>query len=457
MIRIKNKKNTGKIYYAFLICLGLVVGLFGYRVASRNTITPMSDGQIIMKSKQYQFGAVYDRNDELIVCGEANGVSWESESARQSFEKLLGIDIEDSLNSRITLCGNAPWLFGAEDNRFSIYDLIHPNAARCGGSVRLTIDKNLQEYVNDYINNLGYEDVYIVISNYETGEILALYGNVFKDEMHPGSTLKPILAASALSVDSNAKGFVYNCTNENHNFMTESGLFRINCVGGTTHGQMTMEDGLANSCNGYFISLIQQVDKEKLIEELKKWGFDDVVYYSQFMYWDHSFLGNGYEDSDYLMAAIGQANAYITPAGLNFCTNSLLNHGILVEPIWFSHKKVSPTDEWTMVNTSQNVKTVCLAENADTVVQMMQEVTSRGTGQSFYLPGFAAKTGTAQKSDDDGGLTDLYTVWTTGGLVNEETPYSITVCLDNVSADVTSSDAGKVAQQLLLYMMEGEK
>lgn len=455
MIRIKNKKNTGKIYVVFLICIGLVVGLFGYRVASRNTITPMSDGQIIMKSEQYQFGDVYDRNDELIVCGAANGVSWESESARQSFEKMLGIDIEDSLNSRITLCGNTPWLFGVEDNRFSVYNLIHPNALRCGGSVRLTIDKKLQEYVNDYIKNLGYNDAYIMISNYETGEILALYGNVFKDEMHPGSTLKPILAASTLSVDNNVKGVVYNCTNENHNFMTESGPFRINCAGGATHGQMTMEDGLAYSCNGYFISLIQQVDKEKLIAELKKWGFDDVVYYSQFMYWDHSFLGDGKEDSDYLLAAIGQANAYITPAGLNFCTNALLNHGVLVEPIWFSHKKASPADEWTPVNASKS-KTVCSSENADAVIHMMQEVTSRGTGQAFYLPGFAAKTGTAQKSDASGELADTYTVWTTGGLVNEETPYSIIVCLDNVSADVSSSDAGKVAQQLLLYMMEGE-
>ena len=217
-----------------------------------------------------------------------------------------------------------------------------------------------------------------------------------------------------------------------------------------------MEDGLAYSCNGYFISLIQQVDKKKMIKELKKWGFDDVVCYSQFMYWDHSFLGNGKEDSDYLLAAIGQANAYITPAGLNFCTNALLNHGVLVEPIWFSHKKVSQTDEWTLVNTSQSIKSVCTAENADLVVQMMQEVTSRGTGQAFYLPGFAAKTGTAQMSDEAGEVADLYTVWTTGGLVNEETPYSITVCLDNVTAEVTSSDAGKVAQQLLVHMIEGE-
>lgn len=456
MIRIKNKINAGKIYCVFLICVGLVIGLFGYRVISRNTITPMSDGQIIMKSKQYQFGEVYDRNDELIVCGEENEIFWESESTRQSFEEVLGIDIENSLNSHITLCGNTPWLFGTEDNRFSLYNLIHPNTARRGGSVRLTIDKKLQEYVNNYIKNLGEKEVYIVISNYKTGEILALYGNVFKDEKHPGSTLKPILAASALSVDSNVNGFVYDCTNENHNFTTESGAFRINCVGGITHGQMTMEDGLAYSCNGYFISLIQQVDKKKMIKELKKWGFDDVVCYSQFMYWDHSFLGNGKEDSDYLLAAIGQANAYITPAGLNFCTNALLNHGVLVEPIWFSHKKVSQTDEWTLVNTSQSIKSVCTAENADLVVQMMQEVTSRGTGQAFYLPGFAAKTGTAQMSDEAGEVADLYTVWTTGGLVNEETPYSITVCLDNVTAEVTSSDAGKVAQQLLVHMIEGE-
>ena len=90
------------------------------------------------------------------------------------------------------------------------------------------------------------------------------------------------------------------------------------------------------------------------------------------------------------------------------------------------------------------------------MIQMMKAVTEKGTGVSFYLPDFAAKTGTAQKSSQTGETSDLYTVWTTGGIVNDETPYSITVCLDDVSGEVTSAVAGTMAKEILVYVMEGE-
>ena len=45
----------------------LAVGLFGCRVATGSEITPMTDGQVILESKSYSFGSVYDRNDNLIV------------------------------------------------------------------------------------------------------------------------------------------------------------------------------------------------------------------------------------------------------------------------------------------------------------------------------------------------------------------------------------------------------
>lgn len=456
MVRLKKRYGVRSIYIIFLLCCSVSVGLFLYRIVKRMDVTPMSDGQIISSAKSYQFGTVYDRNGSLIVKGDQGGVKWESEITRQAFESTLGIDVESSLNSRSTVCGNCPWLFGTEDKRFSVYHLLHPGSTRKGGGVQVTIDKELQEYVSTFFQNQSYQNAYAVISNYKTGEILAVYGDALKQEMHPGSTLKPILAAAAMTIDEKNRDYTYECTDANHNFKTNDGTFRINCAGNEAHGQMNMEDALAYSCNGYFISLLQKINRSDMVEELKKWGFDSCVSYPQFIYWDHTFLGKGEEEYDYLLAAIGQANAYITPAGLNFITNALLNHGVLKTPVWFTEKQSSEKEEWEKVNNMVEDRSVCSEEAADSVIQMMKAVTEKGTGVSFYLPDFAAKTGTAQKSSQTGETSDLYTVWTTGGIVNDETPYSITVCLDDVSGEVTSAVAGTMAKEILVYVMEGE-
>ena len=82
-------------------------------------------------------------------------------------------------------------------------------------------------------------------------------------------------------------------------------------------------------------------------------------------------------------------------------------------------------------------------------------LTARGTGTTFWLTGFVAKTGTAQKPSTE--EEDLNTVWVTGGLTNTETPYSITVSFDDVPKEVSSADAGNLAREILLHMTGGKE
>lgn len=435
----------------------LSLGVFAYRVAAGSEITPMSDGQIIMNAKNCQFGKIYDRNDKIIAEGSTNGITWASDNTKQAFSEILGLDIEASLNAKTTLAGNCPWLYGTEVNGFSAYALTHPGSIRQGGSVKLSIDKNLQEYVDAAVRKHGYKNAYVVISNYQTGELLCVYGDSFIKELHPGSTLKPIITAAALSVDGNLENFTYNCTKSNHIFQTESGAYEINCMNNEEHGTQNLSDCMANSCNGAFITLLQNVNRDAVLAELKKWGFDTSISYSpEFACWDHTFLQGSSRDIDYLLAAIGQANAYITPAGLTMCMNTLMNHGVLQTPVWFTEKQSSQDAKWIKVDGEAEGRAVCSTDVADKVVQMMLQVTARGTGETFWLPGFAAKTGTAQKAPADEG-EELNTVWTTGGLINTETPYTVTVCLDDVTEEVSSMDAGSLAREILLYMTGGEE
>lgn len=470
MIKMRKKHPNRTLFLMFLLCLSLIIGLFGYRVGTGVCLTEMSAGEPTVISKEYTLGSIEDRNGKLVVKGnqETGDVSWASPETMTAFKDLLGLNFEETMESRTSILINTPWVLGAEDNRFTLYSLLHPQNKRVGGDAKITIDRKLQEYISSYVLKKGYntDDVYAVVSNYRTGELLGVYGKAFRTLLSPGSTMKPVIAASVLDLDPDKKNFIYDCTEENHVFQTEGGAFRIDCEG--VHGQMNMENAMAVSCNGYFISLLQSVDKKSLLEKTKGFGFDTEVTYPQFEFADQKFASGAASESDYLMAAIGQASAKSTVLGIQLSTSALLNGGVLQTPRWINAKKATAqAKEWTDVEVSEAAsRRVCSKETADFVVKAMEAVTEKGTGKNFNFPAdsgyhFAAKTGTAQKgilSDETG--EELNTVWTTGGLVSEDgsecaAPYAVTVCLDNVNdKEITSQQAGEMARDILLFLTE---
>lgn len=471
MIKMRKKHPNRTLFLTFLLCLSLILGLFAYRIGTGACLTEMSIGEPTMLSQEYTLGRIVDRNGEFIVGGDkkAGGVMWKSPETMTAFKDLLGLDFfEETMESRTSILINAPWVFGAEDNRFSLYSLLHPQNKKVGGDVQITIDSKLQKYMSSYILNKGYntDDVYAVVSDYKTGELLGVYGKTFRTLLSPGSTMKPVIAASVLDLDPDKKNFTYECTEENHVFQTEDGAFRIDCSEGV-HGQMNMENAMAESCNGYFISLLQSVDKKSLLEKTKGFGFDTEVIYPQFDYADQKFISGAVSESDYLMGAIGQASAKSTVLGIQLSISGILNGGSLHTPCWIIAKRATAQEkEWTDVEVcGESSRRVCSEETADIVVKAMEAVTEKGTGKDFNLPAgtgyrFAAKTGTAQKgiSSEETG-EELYTVWTTGGLVEDGSecaaPYAVTICLDNVDdKEITSQQAGEMARDILLFLTE---
>lgn len=470
MLYQKKKKYMKTERRIFMFALLFIIAVFTMRVYKGNIDAAENAGLLIRLSDQYQMGAVYDRNGSVIVQGTDEGMEWiGNQEEQEAIISLFGPDLENTYASRMTIWGMAPELFGYSDNRLDVKGFLCPGEAREGGSIELTIDKELQTFIYTLIKQKGVENAAVVVSNWKTGEILAavslqtaLQGeaeekisSIFSQLYSPGSTIKVILAAVVLSIDPNMADFEYDCTPENHIFHTKEGDYRVSCAGNVYHGRVDMDEAIADSCNGYFISLLQQVRKDELAEELKNWGFDTTISFEQFSYWDQTFSGEDASEIEYLLGAIGQGNCSITPIGLNLCTNVLLNSGRLQEPVVIQKRSASPDDDMRSCLSGKSYK-VCSEKTADTVKEMMLGVTSYGTGTDFGMNGFAAKTGTAQKADKEGNPSDFYTVWTTGGLTDEESPYSVTVCFDNVGSDIRSAYAGQTAKEILEYMTGGE-
>ena len=473
MLYLKKSHKERSFWIVFFVLMAAVVVVFGERVHLWH-FTEVTDGQAIALSEQYRMGSVYDRQGELIVTGgESPGsMNWQvAQPFQPAFTNLIGEDISETMNSKMTVLGCCPWLFGSEDERLSLECFLQPGKDRVGGNVWLTIDRGLQEYIYELLQTADSNSAAVVVSNYTTGEILAAVSTpsfspgetVSRDEngiindarafsqtvsrrFHPGSTIKPILAAIALDIDPGLENFQYNCCEENHIFHTKDGEIKIHCSGNSLHGLVGMSEAMACSCNGYFIALLQQLPREKLEEKLEEWGFDTVTEYS-FFFWDAAFFGNAkLKGQDELFSAIGQGNAYITPVQMNAFTNAILNGGSYKEPTIILGKS-SDNGESIQESLLENREfSVCGRGSAEKVKEMMLEVTVSGTGTEFYLPGFAAKTGTAENEDGSA------TIWTTGGLTDYLTPYSVTVCLD--CTDQASPYAGKIAQRILMYMQE---
>ena len=486
MLREKRRNGSVVIYRVFLATMIAAVVLFLMRVASRKLETDFSVGQMIHLSQSYKMGNIYDGNGELIAKGSRkSSMEYESEKTATAFQDIVGADISQTLGIRNNICSNALRIYGTERNALDMKNLIVPSkSVKKGGDVQLTLRKDLQEHLAEMVAESGYEKAYVIVSNYKTGEILAMYsngGNCLDEMLHPGSTMKPFYLAAALSVDPQLVDYTYDCEADSHDFGSGVQAVHINCAGKANHGTTDYTKAMAKSCNAWFSSSLDRLDQDKLLEAMKVWGFDSSYSFEQFRYMDHTFdgksssnsvvakgvtagmkkLGIDYREKRLRYEIIGQGNAHITVEAMNFLTGALLNEGVLKEPVWIKAKRTSATDgEWKKLE-RMNEYVMCKKDVADTVVQTLEAVMESGTGRSFAMPeaGLAGKTGTAQKADRNGNLNGKQTVWFTGGLTGEAgemNPIAITVAFDDVDSSVTSSAAGTFAKDVLTYMLTEE-
>ena len=154
---------------------------------------------------------------------------------------------------------------------------------------------------------------------------------------------------------------------------------------------------------------------------------------------------------DLVYGCIGQGQASVTTIGLNMYTNAILNKGVLAEP-HFILKSSDKRGEAMKTKTQAVTRQMCTEEVADSIKNMMVKVIKEGTGRDFAVDGveMAFKTGTGEEGD---GKTQ--TLLVTGGILNENKPYSITVCLNHINGG-SSVNAGLIAKEIVNRLVAEE-
>ena len=234
-----------------------------------------------------------------------------------------------------------------------------------GKNITLTIDTEVQKFANDIL--IGKSGSISVMDIY-TGEIVALHSSPSFDPnlfLHgisnkdwklirenplkpllnktisglysPGSTIKPIVALSALENDVISPNMKVKCTGK-----IELYGHTYHCWKKKGHGYMDLRNAIKQSCDTYFYETSRRLGVDRLNVTARKFGLGSKVLNGIFKNekkglvpstkWKKNNLGRGWVLGETLLTGIGQGYIQTTPLQLCLMTAQLANGGFKIHP-----------------------------------------------------------------------------------------------------------------------------
>ncbi len=315
-----------------------------------------------------------------------------------------------------------------------------------GSQIRLTLDTEIQkacgELLNEKAGSISVMDIY-------TGDIIAMYSspsydpNLFlfgisQDEWElirnnplkplinktlsglysPGSTIKPIVALSALEnkvIDTN---FKVKCTGK-----IELYGQTFHCWKEKGHGWVSLKNAMKQSCDTYFYEVARLLGVDRLNVTAEKFGLGKKVLGDYFdnekkglfpnTKWKKNNLGRGWVLGETLITGIGQGYIQTTPLQLCMMTAQIANGGYSIKP-----KIIVDSDPTSYEDAKQSMESQLLFDKGNEFladkklfknkknIKIVQEAMFSSTNEQFGTSyksriddpkyQFAGKTGTAQ-------------------------------------------------------------
>ena len=153
----------------------------------------------------------------------------------------------------------------------------------------------------------------------------------------PGSTIKPIVALSALENNVISPNFKVRCTGK-----TELYGQTYHCWKEKGHGVVDLKDALKKSCDTYFYEMSRRLGVDRLNVTATRFGLGNKVFNDLFFEekkglmpstkWKKDNLGRGWVLGETLITGIGQGYIQTTPLQLCLMTAQLANGGFKIFP-----------------------------------------------------------------------------------------------------------------------------
>jgi len=234
-----------------------------------------------------------------------------------------------------------------------------------GKKIKLTVDTEIQKLCNSLLKGVAGS---ISVMDIYTGEIIAMQSapsfdpNLFlfgisQDDWQlirndplkplvnktltglysPGSTIKPIVALSALENDIINKDFKVNCTGKIEMYGQV-----YHCWKKKGHGVVNLKGAMKQSCDTYFYEIARKLGVDRLKKTAIKFGLGEKVLQETYSNekkglvpsteWKKNNLGEGWVIGETLITGIGQGYFQTTPLQLCLMTAQLANGGHKIYP-----------------------------------------------------------------------------------------------------------------------------
>ena len=235
-------------------------------------------------------------------------------------------------------------------------------------------------------------------SEYAQDESLPLYNRALQGLYSPGSTFKPVVAATGLTSGTITADETVNCTNP-YSFYTD---YQPRCLQLGHRGPINVINAIKFSCNIFFYDVGRRVGIEAYDTMAYKLGLatptgvevSEAV--GQLTTKEDENYGNGLE----LQAAIGQGNTLVTPVQLATYAATLANNGTRYRTHLVAGLQDTNTGEMIMEVEPEVVEQVEDTNGAfETIRQGMIGVAEYTNAFIGYPITIAAKTGSPQRGE----------------------------------------------------------
>ncbi|SDD01200.1 Cell division protein FtsI/penicillin-binding protein 2 [Paenibacillus sp. UNCCL117] len=296
-----------------------------------------------------------------------------------------------------------------------------------------TLDRGIQERIEQKLERSAVREGTVVVLDIETADVVAMASKPFFTPDHvdpsrtnwsnlalqaeaPGSIFKTVTAIAALEEGVVKPGETFHCRGE-------LGQFGFRCWKHGGHGELTLEEGFAQSCNIVFAQVAQRLGGELLAQYAERLGASGTVGWSgaasvsgHFLQWDGEQRGQTYAASTdrsdpgaLVQTAIGQRDVQMTPLQAANLVVTLYHGGRvqaprIVKEVRFANGRLYEQFAPHEAELMSGGKVRLHAKTAETLLEWMDGVVDHGTGRALQAAKWplAGKSGTAQIVLDGG-------------------------------------------------------
>ena len=298
-----------------------------------------------------------------------------------------------------------------------------------GETINLTIDSKIQELANQLLAKKAGS---ICVMDIFTGSIVAMHSspsfdpNLFvfgisQDDWQlirnnpmkplvnkslsgnysPGSTIKPIVALSALEHEIISPNFTVKCEGKKEMYGQT-----YHCWKKQGHGFVDLKNAMKQSCDSYFYEIARRLGVDRLSDTANKFGLGKKVFGNLFdnekkglipsTSWKKNTLGKNWLLGETIITGIGQGYIQTTPIQLCLMTAQIANGGYKIYPKVVRKNNAAeeaPDKFMPLFKDPRNIKIIQKAMFVSTNEVMGTSYRSRIDDPKYQ---FAGKTGTAQ-------------------------------------------------------------